>query len=246
MLLNRLIPVLLLKGDSLYKTSKFSNPTYIGDAINTVRIFNELEVDELLILDIDCSRHGRPVNIDLLEQLAQECFMPLAYGGGINDESTASEIIELGFEKIVINSANFHSKGLIENISNNIGSQSVVGVVDVKKTFWGKKVVCYNGQAKKKSVKPHEWARELECRGVGELLVTNVEHEGTWKGLDLKLTKDILDAVSIPIIAHGGAGKIDHIKSAFDIGVNAVGVGNMVVFQERNMGVLINKPIFDY
>ena len=120
MLLNRLIPVLLLKGDSLYKTSKFSNPTYIGDAINTVRIFNELEVDELLILDIDCSRHGRPVNIDLLEQLAQECFMPLAYGGGINDESTASEIIELGFEKIVINSANFHSKGLTATIEGNV------------------------------------------------------------------------------------------------------------------------------
>ena len=246
MLGKRLIPVLLLNGDSLCKTTKFKNPKYIGDIINSVRIFNELEVDELLILDINCSRNGSPINFALLEQLAEECFMPLAYGGGIKDEKTATKIIELGFEKIVINSANFHSKELISDISSSIGSQSVVGVIDVKRTLFGKNVVCYNGTSKMHKIKPIDWALELESRGVGELLVTNTEREGTWTGLDLKLYKAILDAVSIPIIAHGGAGEIQHIKNAFDLGVNAVGTGNMVVFQEKGMGVLINKPIFEF
>lgn len=242
MLFNRLIPILLLKGDSLYKTVKFKNPKYIGDAINTVRIFNEFETDELLVLDIDVTTDKSEINFELLEQLAKECFMPLAYGGGINDKNIAKRIIELGFEKVVINSSNFTHEKLIAEVADEIGSQSVVGVVDVKKTFFGKKFVfSHNGKVRHK-INPSDWAKELVNRGVGELIITNIDREGTWNGIDLELVSEIYSQVQVPIIAHGGVGSTDQIKQVFDIGVKAVGIGNMAVFQGRDRGVLINMP----
>lgn len=242
MLENRIIPVLLLSDDSLFKTRKFKNPKYIGDAINTVRIFNEFEVDELIILDIDCSSKNKEINFDLLEQIANECFMPLAYGGGIDTPELAKKAIGLGYEKIVVNTANFHQADLIGKIAEDIGSQSVVGVVDAYKNIFGKNYVCYESNNRRKKVSPATWAKELENRGVGEIIVTSINREGTWNGFDLSLFKEVSNAVNVPIIGNGGAGSIKDLQLAFQIGINAVGLGNMVVYQKKDMGVLINLP----
>lgn len=242
MLENRIIPVLLLSGDSLFKTKNFKNPKYIGDAINTVRIFNEFEVDELIILDIDCSSKNKEINFDLLEQIANECFMPLAYGGGIDTPELAKKIISLGYEKIVVNTANFYQADLIKKIAEDIGSQSVVGVIDVHKNFFGKNYVTYESNNKRKKVSPTIWAKELENRGVGEIIVTSINREGTWNGFDLSLFKEVSYAVNVPIIGNGGAGSIKDIQLAFEANISAVGLGNMVVYQKKDMGVLINFP----
>jgi len=242
MVRNRIIPCLLIQNENLVKTTRFKNPRYIGDIINTVRIFNELEVDELILLDIIATTSSLKPNFELLEDLANECFMPLAYGGGINNVKDAKRIIELGFEKIVVNSSNFIDEYLISSIASELGSQSVVGAIDVKKDFFGNYKVYSESATKKHNISPSEWAIQLVKRGVGELIVTSVDNEGTWKGMDLKLIESVANSVNVPIICHGGAGKTDDIKDLFDKGINAVGLGNMVVYQKKDMGVLINFP----
>ena len=240
MLQNRIIPILLLKGNSLYKTVNFKKPKYIGDAINTVRIFNEIETDELIILDINATKKNEQPNFNLLEQVSNECFMPLSYGGGIKDLNTAKKIIEIGYEKVVLNTVNFQKKNFINKLKTEIGSQSIVGVIDYKKGFFGGYNVYSKGINKKHKISPTEWAKVLVNRGVGELIITSIDNEGTWKGFDTYITKNILKNVNVPIICNGGGGNINHIKDIFEMGVNAVGLGSMVVYQKKGMGVLVN------
>jgi len=242
MLQKRIIPVLLLRGDSLFKTINFKNPKYIGDAVNTVRIFNDLEADELVILDIDASKKNKPPNFNLLKQIANECFMPLSYGGGINNLYSAKKIIEIGFEKIIINTANFTVPNLIGQLSNEMGSQSIVGVIDAKKSFFGGYNIFSNGINDKHRISPEDWAKELVRRGVGELIVTSINQEGTWNGFDLHLIQRISKAVNVPIICHGGCGSEKDIEKVFEIEISAVGLGSMLVFQKKGMGVLIDIP----
>ncbi len=243
MLLTRYIPCLLLKNAGLVKTVKFKNPKYVGDPINTVRIFNEKEVDELIFLDIEATPQGREPNYKLLSEIADECFMPLAYGGGIKTLEQAVKIFQIGIEKVVINSAAHNNLKLIGDIATIYGTQAVIGVIDVKKSLFGKQEVVSNSATTKHKFTPEAWAQELVEAGVGEIMVTSVDMEGTWEGIDVALIKRITDCVNVPVIAHGGAGKAEHLKDAVRTGgASAVAMGSMVVYQKKDFGVLINFP----
>lgn len=236
----RTIPCLLLEDDSLVKTKNFSNPIYIGDAINTVRIFNELEVDEIILLDIKASKSQLNPRMDLLEEIANECFMPLAYGGGISNLQQAKDIISLGFEKIIINSSLFDKPDLVNRITSELGSQAVIGSIDVKKNIFGRYSCYSHSSSLNRKVSPIKWAKKLVASGVGELMITSIDNEGTWNGFDLQILEKIKNEVNVPIIAHGGAGKMDDIFKVYKLNINAAALGNLVVFQKKGMGILVN------
>ncbi len=243
MLRTRVIPTLLLRNESLVKTVRFGKFTYVGDPCNTVRIFNELEVDELVFLDITATKEKRQPNFDLLADIANECFMPLTYGGGVATFEQAQRIFHIGFEKISINNACVHDPQFVTRLSEYFGAQAVIASIDVKKNLFGKyQVMTLNGK-ESISKDPVEWAQELEKLGAGEILLTSIDREGTWQGFDLELVRTVADAVDIPVIAQGGAGTIDHIGDVVKQGnASAVALGSMVTFQKQHMGVLINFP----
>ena len=243
MLQTRIIPCLLLKDDSLVKTVNFKNASYIGDPVNTARIFNELEVDELTLLDISATNNNKKPDFKILTELADECFMPLAYGGGINTFEDAKKIFKIGIEKIIINSAAFTNPSLITQLAEHFGNQAIVVSIDVKKNMFGKYQVYSNSGTKKQKVDPVIWAKELEQLGAGEILLTAIHQEGTWNGFDTNIIERISNAVNIPIIANGGASSISDIGKAVKEGqASAVSLGSMVVYQNKGMGVLVNFP----
>ncbi|MGB3457318.1 MAG: AglZ/HisF2 family acetamidino modification protein [Litorimonas sp.] len=242
MLRTRVIPALQLHDRSLVKAKQFGKFRYIGDPANTVRIFNELEVDELCFLDISAARKRRGPNFDLLRDVASECFMPLSYGGGIRDFDTAKRIYDTGFEKVVINTAADEAPGLIEEISRVYGTQAVVASIDVKADWLGRIGVYTRAGRNRAGGDPVAWARQCEDRGAGEILLTSIAREGTYQGFDLDLVSRVSAAVDVPVIAHGGAGALPHIRDAVDAGASAVALGSMVVFQKQDMGVLVNFP----
>ena len=239
----RIVPALLLRNESLVKTVRFGKFTFVGDPCNTVRIFNELEVDELILLDITATTEGRSPNLKLLANIANECFMPLVYGGGIRSLANAKEVFDIGFEKVAINSCAIHSPFLLTEIALKYGSQAVIASIDTKTGFWGKPTVRAEAGRRNTGLDPVAWAKEVVSRGAGEILLTSIDREGTWAGFDLELVKRVSDSVSVPVIAHGGAGSVDDINKAVEIGhASAVAVGSMVVFQKKGMGVLVNFP----
>lgn len=243
MLRVRLIPTLLLRQGSLVKTTQFGKFVYIGDPCNTVRIFNELEVDELVFLDITATKENREPDLGLLKDIASECFMPLAYGGGIQSVEMATSILQIGYEKIIINSHLVANPRLIRELSNQFGSQAVIASIDVKSNRWHQyRVYTHNGR-KKVKMHPVDWAKHLEEQGAGEILLTAIDREGTWQGFDLNLVKMVTDEVSIPVIAHGGCRSLsDCARVVFEANASAVAMGSMVVFQKKHRGVLINFP----
>lgn len=245
MLRTRVIPVLLLRERSLVKTRRFGRFRYIGDPTNTVRIFNELEVDELCLLDISAARSRRAPAFELLRDVASECFTPLAYGGGIADLETAKRVFDTGFEKIVVNTAATEHPDLIGQIARIYGTQAVVASIDVSRDWLGRGGVFIRGATRRAHPDPVAWAQTLEQRGAGEILLTSVQREGTYKGFDLDLVRAIARAVEIPVIAHGGAGQLAHVRQAVDAGASAVALGSMVVYQKKDMGVLVNFPAPD-
>lgn len=243
MLENRVIPCLQLLGTNLVKTVKFGKYTYIGDPLNTCRIFNELEVDEMVLLDIRATVTHKQPNFEYLRRMASECFMPLAYGGGIKSIEEVRKLFYIGFEKVIINSALYENIDLVSRIADLYGSQSVVASVDVKRSILGRyKVYSHSGQ-KQEKVELYEWLRSLEAAGAGEILLTNISLEGTWQGFDIELVKSVSNMLSIPLIIHGGAGSKKDVEDAVNMGgASAVGLGSMVVFQHKDMGVLVNYP----
>jgi len=243
LLLNRAIPCLLLDVDGLYKTIQFKNPRYIGDPINAVKIFNEKEVDELIILDISATKQNREPNYDLLQHIASECFMPLAYGGGIKTIAQAAKLFELGIEKISLNYSAVQNPNLIKEISALYGNQSIIVSIDVKKNLFGKQQAYILNGTKKVDKDIVNIAIDAEKMGAGEILITNIDKEGTWEGFDIALIKKITEKVNIPVIASGGCGSLAHIhKAIVDGGASAVAIGSMAVFQKKGMGVLISFP----
>jgi cyclase len=243
MLGTRIIPCLQLIDRSLVKTLRFKNPAYIGDPVNTVRIFNELEVDELCFLDIRASMEKRGPNIELLREIADECFMPLSYGGGIRNLATVQQILSIGFEKVVLNTMAYHDPGLVSAIADKFGNQSLVGSIDVSKNLFGKYRVALRSGKETVDIDPVAYAQKLVQLGVGELLVTAIDREGTWSGFDLEIVGRISKAVSVPVIAHGGAGSVAHVRQVLTEGkAHAVALGSMLVFQKKGMGVLVNIP----
>lgn len=243
MLKTRIIPCLQLIGDSLVKTVRFRNPDYIGDPINTVRIFNELQVDELCFLDIRATIEKRRPSVDILQKIADECFMPLSYGGGITDFSSAHEVLSIGFEKIIVNTQLYANPGLITQLAKHFGSQSVMASIDVKKKMWGSHTAYIKDGSEKIDIEVIEFAKRAEDAGAGEILLTSIDREGTWSGFDLEITRKVSEAVRVPVIANGGAGSIQHIADVIKKGhASAACLGSMVVYQQKGMGVLVNFP----
>ena len=243
MLRARVIPCLLLKKESLVKTVRFKNPQYVGDPANTCRIFNELEVDELAFLDITASKENREPNYRILAEIADQCFMPVSYGGGVSSVSIAEKILKLGFEKVVLNTKALQNPNLVSDIAKAFGSQCVIVSIDVKSSFFGvQQCRALSGTINSK-IEPVKWAKRVEELGAGEILLTDIDREGTWSGLNIELIDEVASSVTIPVIAHGGAGSIDNIGQAInEARASAVALGSMVVFQKKGMGVLVNFP----
>lgn len=243
MLQTRIIPCLQLRGESLVKTVQFNKFGYIGDPVNTVKIFNDLFVDELVFLDITATIEKRLPNFKILHEIADECFMPLGYGGGLNNLQLVEQVFKIGFEKIILNSAPFYNLEIISEIAKKFGSQAVVVAVDVKKNFWGKYEVYSNSGKTNQKRDPKEWVKVVEDAGAGEILLTSIDREGTWKGLDNALIKQVAEATQLPVIANGGANSIENISNAVkNARASAVALGSMVVYQAKDLGVLVNFP----
>lgn len=244
MLFPRIIPCLLVKNKGLVKTVRFKEPKYVGDPINAVRIFNEKEVDELMVIDIDASIENREPDYRMIENLASECRMPLCYGGGIKSAEQAQKIFSLGVEKIAISSAAIEIPGIVSCIAERVGKQSVVVVIDVKQpSFMGNYEVCIRNGSKKTGIDPVEFAKKMEEQGAGEIVINSIDHDGMMKGYDFKIADKIRDAVSIPITVLGGAGKLEDIgKLIARYGIIGAAAGSLFVFKGIYRAVLINYP----
>ncbi len=238
----RIIPVLLLKNSGLYKTVKFKNPVYVGDPINAVKIFNEKEADELILLDYNASLEKREPDYVKINEIAGEAFMPMAYGGGIRSFEIAKRVFDAGYEKVILNSVLFEDIKLIDKIASVYGSQAVVGCIDYKKSLLGKNKVYSHSGTKSASSNPVEWAKILEENGVGEIMINSIDADGTWSGYAYDIIKQVSSNISVPLIACGGAGSLDDLQAAVHNGASAVAAGSMFVFQKKGMGVLINFP----
>jgi len=242
MLMTRVIPVLLLKNGALVKTVKFGRHSYIGDPVNAIRIYNELEVDELVFLDIMASQGQKSINYELLRKIADECFMPLCYGGGVSHINEIGKILELGFEKISLNTWALKDPNLITKAAQKYGSQSIVVSIDIRSGLFGKRRV-YTRASTKNPGDPLTWAKNAETSGAGEILLNSVDRDGTWSGYDIDLITEITANLSIPVIALGGAGSLQDLSDAVvKGGASAVAAGSMFVYQKKGMGVLINYP----
>lgn len=239
----RVIPVLLLRGQGLVKTVKFKESKYIGDPINAVRIFNEKEVDELVFLDIAATREGRGPDFELLSKITGEAFMPMAYGGGVSTLEQVRHIFELGFEKVIVNSAAYENLTLISEAVATFGSQSIIGCVDVRKTLLGRYELYSNSAQVKRKASLLEHLAALTQSGVGEILINSIDRDGTMEGYDIKLLHQVSSSVTVPIVACGGAGNINHLAQAVrDGNVSAVAAGSLFVFMGPHKAVLINYP----
>lgn len=243
MRLPRVIPVLLLRNKNLVKTVKFKNDQYIGDPINAVKIFNEMEVDELIVMDLDASCEERDPDYSFLNELSSECFMPLAYGGGVRKLDHIQKLIQSGIEKIIINSVLLDNPGFIKEASNAFGSSTVVAAVDVKKNIFGKYKVFDHRKKTTTSLDPTQFALQLQELGAGELFLNSVDLDGTMQGFDLAFIQSIARSLTIPVIASGGCGSLTDIKNVIETGeAAAAAAGSFFVFHGPYKAVLISYP----
>jgi cyclase len=239
----RVIPCLLLKGERLVKTVRFGNPVYVGDPINTVRIFNEKEVDELVILDIAATLEGRRPAIDTIARIASEAFMPVAYGGGIRSLEDARAVLACGVEKVVINTAAAEQPDSVREIAAAYGNSSVVISIDVRRKLLGRREVCVRGGRKATGLDPVASARAAAGLGAGEILLNSIDRDGTMQGYDIELVRSVARAVAVPVIACGGAGSLADFSTALrEGGASAVAAGSFFVFHGRHRAVLISYP----
>lgn len=239
----RVIPALLLKGQGLVKTVKFKEPKYLGDPINIVRIFNDKEVDEIVLLDITATPENRAPQFDLLKNIASEAFIPLAYGGGIRTMDDIRKLLSIGIEKLIMNTSAIENPSLIRETADHAGSQAAVVSMDVKKNFLGKYEVVTRCGQKKTGLDPVKHAVEMEKMGAGEIFVNSIDCDGTMQGYDIDLVRKITDAVNIPVVACGGAGNLSHVAEVIKQGhASAAAAGSIFVFQGPLRGVLISYP----
>ncbi|WP_158368232.1 AglZ/HisF2 family acetamidino modification protein [Candidatus Williamhamiltonella defendens] len=239
----RVIPCLLIQGNGLVKTKKFKDPVYIGDPVNTVKIFSDKEADEIIVLDIDSSKNGSEINYQLIEEMAGEAFMPMAYGGGVRTLSQIKQLIRLGIEKIVINTAAVKSINIIREAADIFGSQAVVGAVDIKKNLFGCYKLCVKSASVDVKCSIDDHVDDLVAAGAGEIFINNVDRDGMMVGYDLKPILSITSKVNVPIVIGGGAGSVDDLSYAIREGkVTGVVAGSMFVFHGRHRAVLINYP----
>lgn len=244
MLRSRIIPCLLIHNGGLVKTVQFGNPKYVGDPINTVRIFSEKEVDELVVLDIDASKHGAAPNYEVIANLAAECRMPLCYGGGIKTVEHANRIIRLGVEKVSISSAAVDNPSLVSDIASQIGNQSVVVIEDIRTDSKNGKLTqwTHNG-TRQVSGDPIEFAHQMEQLGAGEIVINNITRDGCMQGYDLELAERFREALNVPMTVLGGAGTFDDLRGLVQkFGVIGAGAGSIFVFKGKYRAVLVNYP----
>jgi len=244
MLRPRLIPCLLVQNGGLVKTVNFSNPKYVGDPINAVRIFNEKEVDELVVLDIDATIKRDEPDYQLISHLASECRMPLCYGGGVQTVTQIEKIISLGVEKVAISSAVIENVKLIPNAATRVGSQSLVVVIDVKKTGLLRRheVVTHNG-TRRTGLNPVEFATHVAELGAGEIVINSVDRDGEMKGYDLDLVENVRKQINLPLTVLGGAGSLEDLRELVErFGLIGAAAGSLFVFKGKYRAVLINYP----
>jgi cyclase len=244
MLRTRVVPALLISGSGLVKTERFAKRRYVGDAINSARIYNQMAVDELFLLDIDATAKGQPLQIDLIEEAVSECFMPICYGGGVRTIEDFDRLFHVGIEKVAVSSLLFDDPAVVREAVIRYGSQSIVGVVDTRRARLRRhyQVATHNGRR----VVSNDLAsavRAVDALGIGEILVNNIDRDGTWSGFDCELVRTVADLTRVPVVAMGGAGNLEHIREVVtNGGAHAVALGSMAVFQAKDMGVLINFP----
>jgi cyclase len=239
----RVIPALLLKGQGLVKTVKFNEPKYLGDPINIVRIFNDKEVDELVLLDITATPENRGPQFDLLKNIAGEAFIPLAYGGGIRSMDDVRKLLSIGIEKLIMNTSAVETPSLVREVADHAGSQAAVVSMDVKKGLLGKYEVFTHCGQKKTGLDPVKHAIEMEKMGAGEIIINSIDRDGTMQGYDLDLVRKVADSVRVPVVACGGAGNLSHVSEVIKQGhASAAAAGSIFVFQGPLRGVLISYP----
>lgn len=240
---SRVIPVLTLLQGGIVKTVQFKSPRYIGDPINAVRIFNEKEVDELVILDISPKRFNRSIDFNHVREIVSESFMPVAFGGGIRSLEDINRLFSIGVEKVILNTYSTNTD-LIKKAAERYGSQSIVVSIDVKYLRFNKKYELYlrSGQ-KKLRIDLADWVKSLEEVGVGEILLQSIRQDGMMNGYDKDLVSRVAEASTLPVIACGGAGSFEDLKEIIEVhGASAAAAGSMFVYQGREKGILINYP----
>ena len=243
MLATRLMPCLLMSNGALVKTVRFKEGSYVGDPVNAVRIFNQKEVDELILLDIHATTENRGIDFDTLEKVVSECFMPICYGGGVRTVDDMRKLYMLGIEKISLGAAAVEVPDLVQQASREFGAQAVVVTLDVKKGLLGKATVRTRNGTHDTKTTPLDAARFFAEQGAGEILLNSTDRDGTWSGFDLKLIESVSHGVTVPVVAVGGAGSFQDLQSAVkDAGASAVAIGSMAVFQGKDLGVLIKFP----
>ena len=243
MLRIRVIPILLLHGRGLVKGSKFKGHKYVGDPLNAVRIFNEKEVDELVFLDISANKQSTGPNFSLVEEIAEEAFMPFSYGGGISNLFEIERLFKLGVEKVILNSSAVQRPELITEAVESFGSQSIVVSIDVRQSLLGKYQVYIDSGRRNARMGPVELAKSVEALGAGEIILCSVDREGTRQGYDLHLVKQVASALQIPVVASGGAGALGHFSAAVnEAGAAGVAAGDMFIFHGKHKAVLITYP----
>lgn len=225
------------------KGINFKDHVYVGDPINAVNIFNAKKADELIFLDIEASRKNRIMPLGIVEKIADECYMPFAVGGGIKDVEEIKKILNAGAEKVIINTASVLNPSLIRQAADAFGSQSVVVSIDAKKNIFGKYRVCIYSGSKSTGIDPVKHAVDMQKAGAGEIMINSIDNEGGMNGYDLELIKKISSSVGLPVIACGGAGRLDDLSKAIkDGGASAMAAGSLFVFHGKKRGVLINYP----
>lgn len=239
----RVIPVLLYKGSGLYKSLKFKNNVYIGDPINAVKIFNDKLVDELIFLDINAYNNLNGPDLEIISEIASECFMPVCYGGGITKIDQIRTILRLGIEKVSLNRIAVIAPSLVSEAAKEFGSSTIVVSMDVKKSLWGKYEIYTENGKKNSKLEAVEFAEKMEGMGAGELLINCIDKDGTMTGYDLDIISKITEKVNIPVVACGGAGQLSDFSKVVKIaGASAVAAGSMFVFHGKHKAVLINYP----
>ena len=244
MLRPRITPCLLVKNGGLVKTEKFACPKYVGDPINAVKIFNEKEVDELIVVDIDATVLNREPDYGLIRNLAAECRMPLCYGGGVKRADQVEKIISLGVEKVAMSSAAISNPDLVARAANVVGNQSIVVVMDVKKSGPdGKYELWTHNASKPTGLCPIEFAQKVQSLGAGEVVINAIDRDGVMKGYDLELVRAVRQSINLPMTVLGGAGSLDDISALIDsFGIIGAAAGSLFVFKGVYRAVLINYP----
>lgn len=237
----RIIPILLIDDRDLFKTVQFGERTYLGDVVNAVKIFNRKGIDELSILDIGATKNHREPDYELLKDIATEAFMPLSYGGGVTSVEQIRNLLAIGYEKVIINSGLVYNPDMVRKAVELFGSQSIVGSIDAKLVNGEYRCVISDGQ-EITDISPLELVRNAESLGCGEIVINSIDNDGMMKGYDLDLVAKVSEAVSVPVIACGGAGNINDLKKVIQAGAHAAAGGSMFVYYGRLKAVLITAP----